>query len=302
MQSYVGFVIFIFVIGLIVYLVVSSGGVSDFFDFKLNIPFGLPSTPTSSQVKIGGESANVVIRQPETPFEKPKPTPPPGFTVEELSPYYRQVRISGVNRAFSVGSWSSIALSAANLEQPVNITGWSIDSNRGTVLTIQGGLNDYNPVSSPAEGDIVLNTGDYVNIYDTVTSFGFDLRLNKCTGYLNNVYVFQPELPRNCPSFDRSEITPFSGRCQSFILSLGSCRQPTTGELNSFSTESACQAFLGNINYGSCYRQHRADTDFLSREWRLSLGRDFNASILDTQHDRVLLFDRSGLLVDQYIY
>lgn len=304
MSGYVKFVIVILIIALVVYIIATvdfKNAVS--FDFLKIFKFPSGPTQTSTEtIEIGNRNAGVVIRRPETPFDEPAPVPPPGFTASQLSPFYQKVRIGGVNRGFGFNGISSIYLSVSDLREAVNVTGWLIRSNKGTILTIPKAIADYKPVSSPVESDIILNPGDYLNIYDTVTSFGFNLRLNKCTGYLNNNFDFDPELPRACPFVERSEIVSLSGKCQSFILSLGGCRQPTADELNSFSNESACISYLNTVNYGNCYNRYRSDADFFSREWRISMGRNFNAANLDSQHDRILLFDKRGLLVDEYIY
>ena len=93
----------------------------------------------------------------------------------------------------------------------------------------------------------------------------------------------------------------FSGRCQSFILSLGSCEEPTPSELNEYSVENdlGCRSYLDTLNYTGCYRTYRYTANFFSNEWRIWLNQ---AMPFDQQHDRVLLFDRNGLLVNEYVY
>ncbi len=101
----------------------------------------------------------------------------------------------------------------------------------------------------------------------------------------------------NCPSVSRSEISSFTGLCQDYILSLGSCRLPSPNVLLPYFDE-ACKTFLNNLNYSGCFQKYRSDKDFLGREWRVWSGTKF----LDDRHDQLLLFDNKGLLVDDYSY
>ena len=131
-----------------------------------------------------------------------------------------------------------------------------------------------------------------------------NLRLNKCIGYLGEIYNFQPiYLPSNCPTFSSSEIKQLSGQCQSYIWSLGYCKTPDASFYNTLpgsDAGNACREFLNNIGYGGCFRSHRGDADFLSNSWIVWLGQqDIN---LDSQHDYLRLYDTKGNLISEYNY
>ena len=138
-----------------------------------------------------------------------------------------------------------------------------------------------------------------VYIYSSVSAFGRNLRLNKCTGYLENTYDFIPSLPRNCPTIPRSEMYYLKGSCQNYLNSLSSCKVPDPNN-TIVAWDENCRQFVerANINYKGCFDRYRTDPDFLSKEWWVWIG----INILDPYHDRVLLLDKNGLLVDIYIY
>jgi hypothetical protein len=317
MQSYFGFVVFVLIIGFVIYLAVTSDSFLNFSSFKAIVPKSLfmplnqaPLNSTSTGLNESKKSSSEIIKEEKTspsPTEnQPEVIPPKGFTKEQLSPYYQKIRISSFNRSFYFSdNFTSLTLSTdyREIKEPINISGWYLKSNRGIVFNVPQAVNDFNPSLNVLNKDIVLASGESVTFYNTESPIRFNLRLNKCIGYLNNSYSFKPSLPRNCPYLvDRSEIITFSGRCQSFIMSLPSCYQPKADEINTFSIEPACRQVLDNLNYGGCYLRYRNDDDFFSKEWWVWLGNGFNIANIDQEHDRLLLFDKQNLLVAEYIY
>lgn len=231
------------------------------------------------------------LEQKVSPYEIPQ-----GFTENDLSPYFHKVRIGGA----SPGSdfyYGQITL-YANLSGPdgVNVSGWLLQARDGSQF-IPRAVNIYDPVGQPVESDIYLKVSDQVYIYSPQSAVGLNLRLNKCIGYLENNNHFTPSLPLNCPYLDRSEVSGFSGKCQDYILSLGGCRLPDSNPLVP-ENDYACRSFLDTINQRGCFERHRNDQDFLSHEIRVWSGSRF----LDERHDRLLLLDKQGLLVDIYSY
>src|SRR3989344_2139436 len=231
--------------------------------------------------------------------QKPRINPPAGFTVEELSPYYQKIRVSSVSRGTVSGrkAVTQIALRADySLKEGLNITGWQVKGNKGETIIVPQAISDLNPLRFWNQSDIVIDSGHYVYLYGASAPMVRSFRLNKCTGYFNEFYKFSPSLPNNCPGIDRDEIVSFSGKCQNIITSLGRCRVPTSDQLNDYSIlgESACRAYLDEINYRGCYDRYRRDSDFFSKEWRVWLDKSIDFDVL---HDRILLFDKQGLLV-----
>ena len=293
----IGILVLVLAFGSLFYLS-RSGGFSPLTSL-FTAPTGTP--PTSS-----------VETPPPLPPEPPPPPPalgppsyiypsqiPAGFTLSQLSPHFRKVRIASVSPGFR-GGYARIELSAYLEEGSINITGWRLEGNRDAKV-IPKAVPVYFPFGLPTEGDIILKSGDFVRIYSTSSSpLGQSVKLNKCFGYLENHYRTDPPFGARCPAIERpSVIYTFTGQCQSYIFSLGSCEESTSNPPVPL-TDYGCREYLKRFNYKGCFDLHRNDADFLEREWRVWLG--LNTNFLDFEHDRVLLFDRQGLLVDQYIY
>jgi len=301
--------IILFIASLILFIAtqVLSGKIKPegvFSIFSLS-PGSRPPTISVSKI-IPPQNVSGTPKYSEEPLkETPKEQiiPPKGFTVSQLSPYYKKVKIQSVYGSQYIGSISTFTLYADyGNKDSINITGWRIKGNIEEILVPQA-IADYSFYGSLYPGDIALASGDYLYAYGNNSPAGGNFRLNKCIGYLNNTYNFNRPLPGSCPSIkNSSEISTFPGDCQSFIYSLsGSCRIPNANEVNRFTSQiyEGCRRYLDNFNYGSCYKAHRSDADFFSREWRVWIGRQFS---FDPRHDLILLFDRNGLLVDIYIY
>lgn len=232
---------------------------------------------------------------------KPSVTPPRGFTAEQLSPFYDEVRINSISPARDPGGKSSFSLIAVSYTSPVSVTGWALRGRTGQAVSIPQAVSDYNPFSFPLR-DIVLDPGGVVYVFSHASGFGTNIRLNDCMGYFNDVYAFDPRLPVSCPRpFENSELIDFSGTCQEFLRSLGNCEVPNAQKKVAFQeNDRECILFMEErVGYNQCYKKHRNDKDFLSENWYVWLGR---AMPFDSLHDRVFLFDKEGLLVDEYVY
>lgn len=315
MPSFIKLLIIIFIaVGLIFFFVSNQG--ADFFRSGPKEEVSKTSQEAESSTKSNGffnwrniipgdySSKQTTVSQQVSQQQIPDSQISRGFTREQLSPYFKKVRISSVSPSWNWqanSSYSTIRLSSGlSGSETINITGWKIKSNRREIIIPQA-IGVYSPLVWEAEKDIVLSRGNYVYIYSNKSALGKNLRLNKCIGFLENIYDFIPSLPQNCPSISRSEYSNLSGQCQSYIMSLRGCELPKVSFYNSLpgtSEGNACREFLNTISHGSCFKKYRNDTDFLSNEWRIWV----NTDILDSQHDRILLYDKTGLLVDEYSY
>jgi hypothetical protein len=231
---------------------------------------------------------------------------PQGFTRNQLSPYFKKIRVSSISASSYTQRFQFQIYSSLASYERVNITGWQIKTDRG-FINIPQAINVYHPYNISPESDIVISGTSVVNIYSHQGAIGKNLRLNKCIGYLENNARFDPSLPQNCPApFSRGEILNLAGYCQDYILSLGSCRLPDVKYYNSLPGNdegNACREFLSKISHNFCYDRHSNDLDFLSNQWLVWLNNDASQRLMfDPVHDIVHLFDKQGLLVDEYIY
>ncbi len=297
----------VFVLGIVIYAINSN------IVGKLSSPFGsLFRFSTSSWFP----AASTTLSSPPPRSYVPPPPPavappqnatstipaseiPQGFTLEQLSPYFKKITLSGA-WAGTYSSYGEITLASNGLSasDTVNITGWRITTNRGGLYVPQA-INIYDPSGLTAPGDIILRQNQYVYIYSS--SGPFNLRLNKCIGYIAKSNKFTPPIPPNCPYIDQSSISKmgFTGACINYISSLPSCTVPDLNNIAIPATDYACRDYLANdLNYKACFNVHQNDADFLSNQWWVWMG----STPLDPFHDTVNLFDRNGLLVDQYTY
>lgn len=264
------------------------------FDFAAQRPSEIPAPAVNVNTE------NPKSKSPDKPSSVISQIPP-AKPIAEVS-LIGKIKFNSAGLYGYPQQYSRISLySYLNGAETANITGWKIKSNHGEFI-ISRAVEIYEPYGSAIEKDIILASGHYVEIYSLISPLGKNLRLNKCIGYLEEYHKFQPVyLPKNCPSFSRTEIRNLSGQCQNYIWSLGSCRVPEVSFYNLLpgtDEGNACRAFLQNINYGSCFRQHRWDTDFLANTWLVWN----NQQILDLQHDYLRLYDKKGNLIDEYSY
>jgi len=232
--------------------------------------------------------------------ESPLNQPPEGFTKEQLSPYYQLVDIGSVRRPSSDGYGAEFSVRAASsLKSAVDITNWRVRANKGVDVVIRGDIASSGPINLAR---IILKPGTAATVYSVVRVANIkNVELNKCTGYLNNVYKLSPALPNNCPRPKPVDFSEFSGSCQNFVNSLASCESPTSADRARFtsSEDAACFRFLSTLNYEGCSARYSGDPDFWNYGWRIWLDQIFP---FDRFHDRLLLLDANGGLVDIYSY
>ncbi|MEI6479697.1 MAG: hypothetical protein WCO21_02650 [bacterium] len=275
------------------------------------LPSGVGSGTTSqgtntngTQTTTSGQGQNNQTTQVTPPAP---PTPPIGFSAEQLSPYYKKVHIDSFSRPNSniyPPDGGQFAIYAdQSIKNPINVTGWSVHGNKGNSVIISRAIPDYNPsvFGTMQLSDITLDAGGRVYVYGWYSAFGSNFRLNKCTGYLNEKYKISPSLPNECPIASYTKLILLSGKCQDFVRSLSTCVTPKPDELNRISglVEAECRTIISNQNHISCYNEHRTDAGFFSNDWRTWNSEPMT---FDSSHDRIILFDKQGLVVDEYVY
>lgn len=295
----------VFVLGVVVYAISSNilGKFTAPFGAIINYKASDWFTTPSSTLTAGSSGGTAPATTPTTIMIGNTAIPlsevPSGFTPAQISPYFKQVRIVSAWPASSY-SYGEVVLSSFTLSPSgtIDITGWQIKTNRSGEYVPQAiGLYDPSGLSAPT--DILLGQGQYVYLYSS--SGPFNLRLNKCIGYVGNTNKTTPALPENCPYVDQAAVSRFgfTGACESYVYSLGPCQVPDMNSMRIPANDYACRDYLENdFNYKACFLAHVGDADFLSNQWWVWMG----GSPLDPYHDVVNLLDRNGLLVDQYSY
>lgn len=225
---------------------------------------------------------------------------PQGFSLDTISPYFRLIRIGTVRPKTDTAQGSIELRSSYGINAPLAVSGWSLSSNKRDRLTVPRGVENYDPFGYAAEADITLASGELMRIYSGKNPLGRNFRVNRCMAYIESVLTFTPRLNAWCPDTVRKEdISHLAGKCQDYIYSLRSCTLPdlnVPGVIN----DRVCQDYLRTLDYRGCYDRHKNDSDFFGREWMAWTGDRFLD--MDPRHDRILLYDKDGFLVDEYVY
>ncbi len=270
----------------------------------------LGASTTLGQYVEAPKGSHVLYPKTEPAMNRPAATPPQGFVGAQLSPYYKRVYLSAVSHPYYAndprGQFTLYA--DASLPNSVDITGWSVKGNGAYGVSIPTAVADFRKLlimytpSFRGTDDIVLRPGDSVTFYSGQSPMnGVSLRLNKCTGYLNESYAFSPTLPNECPRAESPRTVYFTGKCQDYLRSINTCHAPSQDSINNAldANDVECRAFVGRLTYDGCYADHRNDVDFFSREWRVWLNQYLPFDVL---HDRLVIYDRQGLMVNEYVY
>lgn len=225
---------------------------------------------------------------------------PAGFAANQISWLWRKVRVSYSVLSYSAGTYGQVSLTAASSTASstagIDVTGWTIKGNHASQFVPQAAL-DYPPSGLASDGDVFLGNGDVFYLFTTVSTIGHNVRINRCIGYAGQVNPPVPAFPATCPTISQIQISGLSGACQNYILSLPVCALPTSTPPVP-TNDYGCFGFMSNLNYNGCYSAYRNQSGFFSNQWWGWVGNTF----LDPLHDKVDLYDRNGLFVDEYVY
>ncbi|PIT92826.1 MAG: hypothetical protein COU08_00380 [Candidatus Harrisonbacteria bacterium CG10_big_fil_rev_8_21_14_0_10_42_17] len=275
---------------------VQRRGLFEFFGWNLG-----GSNPPAREVETSssGSSSNTGngIRDEDIPH---------GYTRADLSQYFGKITVDDVRRP-NLNSAPpfiyTIVIAGHTGETRVPVTNWKLQTNHGSVFIPKGDIT-LSPDTNVSGEAISLRDGEVLFLHTNTPPHAINFRLNKCTGYLNEE-GFLPKLPQECPEVfkTRSELSLFSAECQDYVLSLGRCEGPLS-RIPEFNDGHCFATLLTRAEYRGCFNAHRNDSDFARNEWHAWLGtnaREFS-DIFDSRHDRVLLLDDRGKIVDEFFY
>ncbi len=226
----------------------------------------------------------------------------------ETSPYWGLVTIE----EFSNGPQQTtpqdeyvILKASSNLDESLTLTGWALQSMisnevvtlpKATKISTSGNINIEQPIMISPEDIVYVRTGH--------SPVGHSFQVNTCSGYFEQFQDFTPPLSKQCPSpknelkFAQSDPFRFGDACLTYIENLSRCSMPLEALPIGFSD--SCTIFITEeINYASCVKNHRDDSNFFKPEWRVYLKR--NEEIWSTR-DIIRLLDSNGKTVDVFSY
>lgn len=256
-------------------------------------------TPEQKQVNIQNQ-----IKQAELEAEELRKKIQAEEDKKTQSQYKDIVDLSFINRSNDV-SQEYVNIRVNTTKTPINITGWTLKSKAsGVSVTIPKSTYLFFAGAQNSEEDVYLNSGDNVYILTGRSPNGSGFKLNKCSGYLSQFQTFVPYIYTQCPSA-RDENKNFIPRtvnndaCLDYIEYFPTCRIQTESLPVNWSYE--CTNFIyTKMNYPYCINNHKNDSDFWLKEWRIYLKR--SERLWKDRREEVVLIDNEGKIVDTLSY
>lgn len=251
------------------------------------------------------------------------------------SVYASDIYLSTGNASYSYQPYEEYITITNSGSKPINITGWQLKNGKdertydigdqlrhfsADTVTIGQAALYLSPSGQNLMQNVVLKGGEQAII--TTGQIGsqspykiVSFKENKCSGYLENMdeYNFTPSLYTDCPlPKDETGVSGLGAECRRFIERMSYCRVPefntrdSNGEICSNCVDdvplsSSCVNYIkARFNYASCITNHRNDSDFSGRTWRIFLGKSWE--MWATEYETIKLYDEKGKLVNVYSY
>lgn len=226
-------------------------------------------------------------------------------TFGDPSSYVGKVSLRGSAVREGDVSQEYVELSASG-NASINITGWSLQS------AVSGLRIFIPPAASPfILGTLNLSEPVYLKPKETAivisgpSPLGTSFKENMCSGYLNELQSFTPELSSACPVPSDSLVeTPDSLRiygtaCFDYVQNIPQCHFP--GTVYPSNVSAPCRTFLANtFSYNGCVQANRYHPSFEKSTWRIYLNS--RTELWDNTHDIIRLMDAQGRTVDVFTY
>jgi hypothetical protein len=207
-----------------------------------------------------------------------------------------KIKISDVSGTSETPQFESITIQNTGEKENISITGFTISSDKSSFVIPQG--HHLLGSSASAEDPILLKPGERATIAVGKQAKLMDFRENLCTGYYSEFSDFAPSLSHSCPRPDTRELLHLSDRCINVIERTSTCR---TADLQDTFIESACSEYINqNLNYAGCVRNYQSRSDFFSGQWLIWMQR--KEEFFRNTHDKIILKDTQGRVVDEYSY
>ncbi|MDZ4227221.1 MAG: hypothetical protein U1D26_01960 [Patescibacteria group bacterium] len=222
------------------------------------------------------------------------------------SPYVGAITLGRGDPKASSPYEEYIEINAVGLRTTLVITGWSLQSAvsgvrsyipQGASRFVMGTVNTVQPISIEPGGSAILTTG--------ASPVGVSFRENVCSGYLEGVRDFTPEILLECPApadllpATADNIRVYGSPCIDYVASLPRCAFPGTQAPAGIS--GTCRSFLANVlTYNGCVNVSKGGEVFASSSWRIFLNR--TAELWSNSHDVIRLLDSEGRVVDVLSY
>ncbi len=213
-----------------------------------------------------------------------------------ISPYKGKIKISYVSGYSDKPEYESISIENRSDRENISITGFVIQSDRAS-FTVPRAFN-LPGFEAVAQDPVLLKPRGRALITAGMQARMMDFRENICTGYFSETSEFIPYLSQSCPRPETKNLLYLSDRCLSLMERTPSCRMPNTRDTF---IESDCSEYLSrNLNYVGCVNNYRGRSDFFSDQWLIWMQR--KEEFFRNTHDKIILQDPQGRIVDEYSY
>ncbi len=254
---------------------------------------GVHTNPASR----GGTSTMGTTAGSQTISNKNTPKPPPRLTLS---------RGNAGQESFATREYLILNASGQS-GSLINVTGYQLQG-LFSYATIGLGYDLYQPSTGAAPTNIYFRSGDHAILTSGHSPFNASIRVNKCSGYLQNDYHLYPALNLNCPRpadwVDPVRLYQENQTCVNYIKQINYCGTINLAVLPDTLSSSCRQLLVSTVvpdlNYQGCVEHHKYDKDFFKNEWRIFLGS--SASLWRDRNDSIGLYDRLGNLVSSLKY
>ncbi|HRY62271.1 MAG TPA: hypothetical protein P5056_00650 [Candidatus Paceibacterota bacterium] len=235
-----------------------------------------------------------------TNIEKPAPTKTAPIVKEVVvdpnqSKYAKKIQISSVSGSSSYVKNESMRISNVG-DESVPISGFVIETYEKETFKIPKGYELPGTLSS-VEDNIVLKSGDYLDIYVGLQDRKINFRENLCTGYFDQFSDFGSRLNHSCPKIDISGMLDFSDNCIKILNDIPKCKIFDSKNI----VENDCNDFANaHYNYVGCVKDFSSKTNFYSKRWLAWMQRD--TEFFRNDRGLITLRDTEGKTVATYSY
>jgi len=231
------------------------------------------------------------------PSEPPPPTPAPPAVTNKL--ILKKGRVGVVNPD---DEYLVLTADSKNTS-PMLITGLRVHSAVSlATATIGEGIELYYEKQENPKQPIFLKPGGRIYLFTGRSPLAASFRLNKCFGYLNRYYNFRVGISTNCPLIQQKDLPVFPNHltdaCLNYIGTIGQCTEPRSTWKY---PDPVCESFIrSRYSYGTCVLEHRNDTDFYYREWRVYLDR--SQPMWRSSREHIQLLDANNKVLSEFSY
>ncbi|HUD04014.1 MAG TPA: hypothetical protein VMR73_00790 [Candidatus Paceibacterota bacterium] len=261
-------------------------------------------TAFQNGLNIGGTSTTIVLPNTGINFGTGKKATIPNNVPH--SNFWDELSFDGVSGAKNASTSTEYLrlIAGNNIASPLTITGFVVGSfASGNLATITTAALLPILGSPYSESSIYVSPGDVILLSTEISPIKTSFRVNKCSGFLNQLYSFTPAILKLCPTAS-ALLTKFGPAndtsCIAYAKTVPQCTAVASSAVP-INLSSACKTFVEQtLTYNGCVESTQNDSDFYENEYRVFLGSQ--NELWGNSTDAIGLFDTKGGLVGGLTY